>query len=445
MCALHFSQRVSEFRPSSIRKMSAISIQQKKLGKTVYELNIGQPDISGIPAFGKYLSELCSQNYYSYSPYIGEATLRENYAKYLNFYFDRTSSPHLTIDSDNVTITVGAVQALCNTFLALCNPGDEILCVEPFFPVYATSIAVSGGVLRTIPTYAEQNFALPEFEELERYINPKTRAILLNNPNNPSGKIFSKDEVMRLVKLSLKYDIFLISDEVYREMYLAGKQPFSVLQADLSREEMDRFIHRLIVIDSASKTFALTGTRLGIVVARPEIIEKISLVTFNTVGSVSDVMQKSLARTYEFATSNTKFFDEMRKVYAERLEVAMNEISNFSSVFVPKPEGAFYLILKFPELEDVTEFALFMLQEFSKNNETVAMTPAADFYLTPGRGKNEIRLALVVDCEKTRKSMGLIKEGYAAYMQKLKTQNHGKIEQKNQLGGKLKIDRFSQL
>ena len=385
-------------------------------GRMVHELNIGQPDISAIPIFSEAIASRAKKGYFSYSPFIGEQYLRETFARYLNYHFDRRNVSHLVVDTENVLVTVGASASLCNVFLALCNPGDEILVIEPFFPPYAGFLAVSGGVLKSVPTYAEKDFVLPPSEEIEKHITPRTKAILFNSPCNPSGKIFTPEEVTRLAKLAVKHDIFLISDEVYREMILGDQEPFSILQVQLEGNDMEILKNKMITIDSASKSFSLCGARIGFAVARPEIIEKVALVNVHTVASVSDLVQYGVARTYDHVLSNPSFFQELRKTYRDRLESAMEAIKTYlPNVIAPKPAGAFYLMLQFPEFEDISEFCLYLLEKFNVGNETVALTPAPSFYLTPGRGKNEVRLALVVSPEKIRKSIFIISEALKSF------------------------------
>lgn len=412
-----FSERVENLKPSSIRTMMAIAKRLISEGRTVYELNIGQPDIPCIGSFLEGLERKGRTGQINYSPFIGEHFLRETYARYLNHYFDRREESHLVVDTENILVTDGASQALTNTFLTLCNPGDEVLCVEPFFSPYKGFLAISGGVLRTFPTFAEKDFVLPPDEFIERHITPRTRAILFNSPCNPSGKIFTEEEVTRLARLALKHDLYLISDEVYREMILGDHEAFSVLQVKLEADEMERFKHRVITIDSASKSFSLCGARIGFVIARPEIIEKVAFVNAHTVASVSDLLQFAVASAYDTVLSNCRYFIELRQTYRERLEVAMEAIHEFfPGIIAPRPAGAFYLMLQFPDLEDVNDYALYLLEKFNLTNETVAVTPARSFYQTDGRGANEIRLALVVPPDKIRRSIFIMAEAYKSFL-----------------------------
>lgn len=417
MFAERYADRVEFLSPSSIRKMMAIAKELIANGKTVYELNIGQPDISCIAEFGEAIAKKSATGQINYSPIVGETYLRETYARYLNNFFERQGKPHLVIDTENVLITVGASHALTSTFLGICNPGDEVLVIEPYFSPYKGFAAVAGAVLKAIPTHAEDNFALPPSEEIEKLITPKTRAILLNSPNNPSGKIYTADEVERLARICIDHNIFIISDEVYREMTLGDKEAFSVMQVCFDDEEMnEKLKNAIIMVDSASKTFSLCGVRIGFVVARQSIREKLGLVVAHTTACVSDIMQYGVAGAYDAVQARPDYLEQMRRVYRERLEATIAAIAEYlPGVVAPKPSGAFYLMLKFPEFDDITEFCHFMLEKFNLGNETVAVTPAGSFYLTPGYGRNEIRIALVVSPEKMRRSIQIISEALKAF------------------------------
>ncbi|GAB4273262.1 MAG: pyridoxal phosphate-dependent aminotransferase [Candidatus Rifleibacteriota bacterium] len=412
-----FADRVKYLAPSPIRKMMAIAKELVAEGKTVYELNIGQPDIQCIPEFAKAINKKASTGQINYSPFVGEKYLRETFARYLNHYFDRRRVSHLVVDTENVLVTVGASHALCCTFLAICDPGDEILVIEPFFSPYIGFLAVAGGVLKSVPTKAEDHFALPSDEEIEKHITPRTKAILFNSPNNPSGKIFEKEEVERLARIALKHDLFIIGDEVYREMILGEKEAFSLLQVEFADEdENEKFKNSMIVIDSASKSFSLCGVRIGFVVSKPKLLERIALVDAHTVACVSDILQFGVAGAYDAILAQPEFLENLRNTYRERLDATMAAIEEFMpDVVAPRPDGAFYVMVKFPQIEDANEYSHFMLEKFNLGGETVAVTPAHAFYKDPERGRNEVRIALVVPPEKMRKSIRIMAEALKAY------------------------------
>lgn len=413
----NFSDRVEWLAPSPIRKMMAIAKCLQEEGKTVYELNIGQPDVPFIEDFKDAICRKASEGRASYSPYIGEKFLRETFARYLNNYFGSRKLTHLLVDTDNVLVTMGASHALSNTFLAICNPGDEVLTFDPFFSPYRGFLAVANGVMKACPTKAENGFALPSEEEIEKHITPKTKAIIINSPNNPSGKIYTQEEMERVARLCLKHDIYFISDEVYREMILGDQQPYSVLQLDMKDEKLNqRLMDRIILIDSCSKSFSLCGVRIGFVVARKPIIDKIALVNAHTVACVSDLLQYGLASAYDAVLSKPDYLNELRKTYRDRLDATMEAIKEYlPNVLAPRPAGAFYLMVKFPEFDDIDEFCHYMLEKFNMGGETVAVTPAKTFYLDPEAGKNEIRIALVVSPEKMRRCIQIISEALKSY------------------------------
>lgn len=412
-----FAERVQYLSPSPIRKMMAIAKELQAEGKTVYELNIGQPDVDCIPEFVSAICKKASTGQVNYAPFIGENYLRETFARYLNHYFDSRGLNHLTVDTKNILVTVGASHALSNIFLTICEPDDEILTIEPFFSPYHGFLAISGGKLKSVPTSAEDGFALPSDEEIEKHITPKTRAILFNSPNNPSGRIFTEEETRRLAKICIKHNIFLIADEVYREMILGETQPYSLLQLDFEdHEENEKFKNLIIVVDSASKSFSLCGVRIGFVVATSEIITKVSLVNAHSVACVSDLLQAGVAAAYDAVMDKSTYLDNLRNTYRERLDATMKAIKEFlPQVVAPRPDGAFYVMIKFPELAETEEFSLYMLEKFNLGGETVAVTPARAFYQRPGAGANEIRIALVVSPEKMRKSIKIMAEALKAY------------------------------
>lgn len=413
---MEFAKRVEYLAPSSIRQVMGVALRLIQEGKKVYQLNIGQPDISFHPAFEEGLINKAKSKHLGYSPYIGETCLRETFARYLNHHFDRRGVKHLVVEKENVHVTAGASQGLVNTFLAIINPGDEVLCFEPYFQPYYGFLAVAGGILKSVPTYAEKSFVMPTNEEIETHITPKTKAILVNSPCNPSGKIFTEEEITRLARLALKHNLYLIGDEVYREMILGDKESFSLLQVELEPELMEKYKNSIIIIDSASKTFSLCGARVGFVVARAHIIDAISKVTAHTVASVSDLLQHAVANAYEKIINDETFITNLRNTYKQRLEVAISAINEYlPTVIAPKPEGAFYLMLQFQDIENTHDFAMFLLEDFNLGGETVAITPAESFYRTKGRGRNEIRLALVLEPEKIKRSIQIIAEAYKAY------------------------------
>ncbi|MBR4571595.1 MAG: aminotransferase class I/II-fold pyridoxal phosphate-dependent enzyme, partial [Candidatus Riflebacteria bacterium] len=203
-----YAERSKLLKPSSIRQMMAIAKELLAQGKTVYELNIGQPDIPCIPEFVDGIIRKVESRQINYTPYNGETYLRETYARYLNSYFDRRGVDHLVIDTENILVCAGASHCLSNIFLTICNPGDEVITFDPFFSPYQGFLAIAGGVLKSIPTQAENNFAIPDNDVIESYITDKTKAILINTPNNPSGRIMSYDELERLARICVEHDIY---------------------------------------------------------------------------------------------------------------------------------------------------------------------------------------------------------------------------------------------
>ena len=390
-----YAERSKLLKPSSIRQMMAIAKELLAQGKTVYELNIGQPDIPCIPEFVDGIIRKVESRQINYTPYNGETYLRETYARYLNSYFDRRGVDHLVIDTENILVCAGASHCLSNIFLTICNPGDEVITFDPF----------------------ENNFALPDNDVIESYITDKTKAILINTPNNPSGRIMSYEELERLARICVEHDIYLISDEVYREMILGDEEAVSVLQIDLHDDELNEMlINRVIVVDSASKTFSLCGSRIGFVISLQPIVNTIALVNAHTVACISDMMQYGVANCYDAAMWRPEYIEEFRSIYRERLEATMEAIHSYlPKCIVSRPKGAFYVMIKFPELDDINEFCHYTLEHFNMGGETVALTPAKNFYLDPELGKNEVRIALVVSPDKMRRSIQIVASSLKSY------------------------------
>ncbi|MEW6710635.1 MAG: aminotransferase class I/II-fold pyridoxal phosphate-dependent enzyme [Candidatus Riflebacteria bacterium] len=270
---------------------------------------------------------------------------------------------------------------------------------------------------KTVDDFFIGHFCDTSDEEIKKHITPKTRAIMFNSPNNPSGKIYSYEEVERLARIALDHDLYIIGDEVYREMILGEQEAVSLLQINFPKEEdNEKFKDLLIVIDSASKSFSLCGVRIGFVVSKQSILEKIALVNAHSVACVSDLLQFGVAGAYDAVLSQPDYLEKLRQTYRERLDAAMKAIADYlPEVVAPRPSGAFYLMIKFPQFEDINEFCYFMLEKFNVGGETVAVTPAHAFYLDPRRGRNEIRIALVVTPEKIRKSIRIMAEALKAY------------------------------
>ncbi len=426
-----FADRMDFLQPSPIRKITAIVSDVRAEGKKVYALNIGQPDVAAIPAFGEAVARKATEDpQVSYTAFIGEKYLRETYARYLNNYFERKNVSHFHIDTHNVAVTVGASHGLTCVFLALFNPGDEVLVFEPFFSAYRGFVVPSGAKLKAIPTKAEESFALPPEEVIEKYITPKTRGILVNSPCNPCGTVRTAEEMDMLARICVKHNLYFISDEVYREMVMGDEEVTCVFEVDLKNDEDNEALKNLMIcVDSASKSFSLCGARIGFVVSKKEITDKVSHVVSNTVACISDTLQYGVAAAYDEVLRDPSYLKKIRAVYRERRDATMAAIKEYlPNAVAPVPEGAFYVVVKFPEFEDISEYAMYMLTKFNLGGETVAITPAAGFYMTEGAGKNEMRIALVLEPEEMRRSIQIMAEALESYKEYKKSANADPIK-----------------
>lgn len=417
---LKLAKRINLLHPSPILSMIPIAQEVAAKGIRIHPLFIGQPGIKCMPDFVKGLAEKAETRMSNYSSIQGELKLRQSYANYINHYFDHRGAKHYEVTPDNVLVQVGGSNAVANALLAICDPDDEVLTIEPYFAQYNGQSGVAGAIVKAVPTTIESNFALPSQEVIESYITPRTKVLVINSPNNPSGKIYSMEELKLLAKICLKHGLYFMSDEVYREMIMGDNEAVSLLQLDLGNEGLnEEFQSRLIVIDSVSKVFSLCGARVGFVVARPYLLDAIASVSAYNCAAVSDALQIGVARAYDEIIKDRSFINGYRKMYRERRDAAIEAIEKYMpDAVVSKPEGAFYLTLKVNGIEDPMDFALYTLGEFTYEKETVAVTAASDFYQDPARGKGQLRLALVVPPEEMIRSIEILSYAVKAYIQR---------------------------
>lgn len=419
---LKLANKVNALKPSAILSLIPVAKEVSDKGIKIHPLFIGVPGIECMPSFIKGLEEKVETRMSNYSPVQGELELRKSYSNYINNYFDKRGVKHLEVTPENVLVQVGGSNALLNILLAICNPGDEVLTIEPFFSQYAGHAAVAEATVKAIPTRIENNFALPSQEEIENYISPKTKVLIINSPNNPSGKIYRKEDLTFLAKICLKHNLYFLSDEVYREMILGDNEADSLLQIDLGDEKLnEEFQDRLIIVDSVSKIFSLCGARVGFVIARPYLLKAIANISSYNCAAVNDAVQIGVAKAYDEIVKDRSFINNFRKLYKKRLDAALEAFQKYlPNAIVSKPDGAFYLSIKFPEVDDPLKFALFTLGEFQYENETVAITASTDFYQNPERAKGQFRLALVVPPEEMKRSIEILSYALKAYLKKEK-------------------------
>lgn len=393
----HISNRCLAMQASPIRKLVPLANQAKARGTSVYHLNIGQPDIPTPTGYWQSMHENCP-DVLAYGPSQGLLMLREAIASY---YF----RSGIDIDKDEVMITTGGSEAVFFAFMVTCDPGDEVICFEPFYTNYNGFAAMAGVKLVPVTSSAENGFHLPSAEDIQAKINNRTRAILICTPNNPTGTVLTHKELDTLSELVLSNDLYLLSDEVYRDFVFDGGSHKSTL-------ELDEIKDRVIVMDSISKRFSSCGARLGDLVCRNAEI-RASLMKLAQARLCPPTMaQHGAAFIYNHLDEN--YYSDVLQTYQNRRDLLMNELSGVEGIFFLKPEGAFYATLKLP-VENAERFASWMLTDFSVDGETTMVAPAAGFYATPGLGVNQIRIAYVLSDEKMKRALHILREGLKAY------------------------------
>lgn len=382
---------------SPIRKLVVHSDEAKARGIEVFHLNIGQPDIAA-PVEAIQAVKKSDLTLLPYGPSQGSLTYRQKLCK----YYEKHA---IEIVPDDILVTTGASEALTFALNVICDAGDEIIIPEPFYANYnGFSIANS---LKIVPVISkiENNFSLPEIEDFEKLITKKTKAILICNPNNPTGYLYSKNEIKKLVEIVKKHDLFLIADEVYREFTYDGESHYSIMQESTIDQNA-------IMIDSVSKRYSMCGARIGCVVSKnKKVIE--TVLKF----AQSRLSPPTYAQIASEAALDTPeiYFEEINKKYIQRRNLLISELRKIKGLKVASPKGAFYCIVELP-IKDANQFAQWMLEKFNVNNETIMVAPAEGFYSTKGLGKNQIRIAYVLKEEDLKKSVTILKKALDKYI-----------------------------
>jgi aspartate aminotransferase len=395
---MQMSRRISGFQCSPIRRLSQYAVAAAQKGVKVHHLNIGQPDINSpkeaLDAVRNY-----SKPYIPYGPSEGLYELREGV---VNYY----KTIDVDIDVDDVLITTGGSEALQFAFMTLCDPYDEIIIPEPYY-TNVTSFARTAMVdLVPITSRIEDGFSLPPIEEFERRITRKTGAILLCSPNNPTGHIYSKEEMLTILDLCKRADIFLIVDEVYRE-FCYEDQFYSVLN-------YKDYEDRIVCIDSFSKRYSMCGSRIGAVVTKNEEFKANILKLSQARLCPPDIEQVAALAAL---STDSSYLDNVKNEYKKRRDFLSAGLQKIDGVISTTPKGAFYMVAELP-VDDAEKFAIFMLSEFNYENETVMIAPAEDFYVTPKIGKKQARLAYVLNTDDLARALICLEKGLIAYKEK---------------------------
>ncbi|PCJ92701.1 MAG: aspartate aminotransferase [Flavobacteriaceae bacterium] len=381
---------------SPIRKLAPFAEKAKKLGIKVLHLNIGQPDIE-TPKIALDAVKNNNITILAYAPSEGSESYREKLADYY-------AKHHINVDSKDILVTTGGSEALSFVIGTIADVGDEIIVPEPFYANYYGFASANGVKITPIASRIEDDFALPPIEEFEKLISPKTKAILINNPNNPTGYLYSKEEIKKLAAIVKKHDIFLVADEVYREFIYEGKQHYSILQ----ESDLD---NNAIIIDSVSKRYSMCGARIGCLVSRNESVIKTAL---------KFAQARLSPPTYALVASEAaletpeSYFIEVKEEYVSRRDVLITELQKIKGLKVAKPNGAFYCIAELP-VKNADDFARWLLESFNLNNETIMIAPAAGFYATDGLGRNQARIAYVLEKESLKRAVRILKEALTTY------------------------------
>jgi aspartate aminotransferase len=381
---------------SPIRKLVPYAEAAHKKGKNVYYLNIGQPDIK-TPKIALDAVKDINIDILAYSRSEGS----ENYRIKIAEYYKRNN---IHVTHNDIIVTTGGSEALLFAFGSIMDEEDEIIIPEPFYANYNGFSKASGVNVVPVISKIEDNFSLPPIEEFEKLITPKTKAILICNPGNPTGYLYSKEEIKQLAAIVKKHDLFLIADEVYREFVYDGIEHYSILQEPGLEEHA-------IVIDSVSKRYSMCGARIGYLVSKNKDLIKTSLKF-----AQARLSPPTLAQIASEAALDTpqSYFDDVKEEYVKRRNVLIEELEKIEGVKVAKPNGAFYCIAELP-VKNSDDFAKWLLESFDYNNDTVMVAPAAGFYSTPGMGLNQIRIAYVLNEESLRTSVKILKEALKVY------------------------------
>jgi len=390
------SRRGAELPASPIRRLVPFADAARARGIHVHALNIGQPDVPTPPGMLKAYRNY-DEKVLAYGPSQGLPVLREKVAAAYR-------EQGLALDASQVQVTFGGSEAVQFALAALCDPGDQVLVSEPFYANYAGFAVASGVEVVPVPAVGEDGFALPPDEAFESRIGPRTKAIIICSPGNPTGTVYDLASMERLARLVERRDLTLVSDEVYRDFVYDGGRAHSALELPIADD-------RVVVVDSVSKRFSACGARVGFVITRvPELVQAFTRLCFARLCPAT-VDQHAAIAAYDTPPS---YFDEVRAEYQRRRDVLVEGLNQIEGVHTHKPQGAFYTMARFP-VEDIDDFCRWLLESHSVENETVMMAPGTGFYGTPGLGQDEARIAYVLEVPALRRSLRILQEGLLRY------------------------------
>jgi len=396
---MKLSNRALNVQASPIRKLMPFADEAKKKGIKIYHLNIGQPDIETPKEMLKVYANF-HDKVLAYGPSQGLDLYRTNLVRYYKRH-------DISIQKEDIIVTTAGSEAIIFAMLVTCNPGDEIIIPEPFYTNYNGFATMAGVKIVPLTTVAEDGFALPDNEKIESLINSRTKAIMLCNPGNPTGSVYSQKDMQRIADIVIKHNLFVISDEVYREFIYDGDKHISIL-------DLEGLDNLAIMVDSISKRYSACGARIGCMVSRNKELMKATLKFAQARLCPPTIDQLAANACIDIGK---EYFTNILTEYDKRRNIVFNELQKIENIVCIKPKGAFYIIAKLP-IEDGEHFAKWMLTEFNLDGETVMFAPAEGFYATPGLGKNEIRLAYILNEEALTKAMKIFQLGLAEYMKR---------------------------
>lgn len=393
---MKLSDRANEVQASPIRKLMPYADAARKKGINIYHLNIGQPDIETPQEMIDVIRNY-DEKVLAYGPSQGLLS----YRKKLVEYYQRQQ---LSVSEDEIIVTTAGSEAIIFALMATCNPSDEVIIPEPFYTNYNGFTTMSGVTIKPLTTYAHDGFQLPSNDEFEKLISPKTKAIMLCNPGNPTGTVYSYKDLQRVADLARKHDLFVISDEVYREFVYDGCEHTSILH-------FPELSDRAIMVDSISKRYSACGARIGCLISHNK--EVMSAVLKFAQARLCPPTLEQLSATAAIDLKED-YFSRIIGEYDKRRCLVYDELQKIDDIVCIKPKGAFYIIAKLP-ISDAEDFAIWLMQNFQVNNETVMVAPAAGFYATPGMGLDEIRIAYILNSDDLLKAMNILRLGMAEY------------------------------
>ena len=393
---MKLSRKICDCAQSPIRKFYPYAVAAQQRGIRIHQLNIGQPDIQTPPAFFEAI-EAGRRDVLAYAESPGIPALLEA----IRAYYARIGA---SFETQDILVTTGGSEALQMALSCILDTDDEILIPEPFYPNYNTFVNCAGGKIVPIPTTPEEGYHYADRERIEPLITPRTRAIMISNPGNPTGVVLTPEQMRMIADIAKEHGLFLIADEVYRE-FIYGDEPLQSMGAYRDLDE------NLVLIDSVSKRFSACGARIGVLITRNQTLQQHALKICQARLSVATLDQVASAALYQV---DPHYFDSVRAEYRRRRDTIYRKLQEIPGVVCKEPQGAFYVMAKLP-VPDTDAFQTWLLTEFQDNHETIMYAPGGGFFSDPALGKTQVRFAYVLNCQNLERAMDLLKLGIAQY------------------------------